>query len=231
MRRCLVQKIKREAALCLATCCLVLTSGCAPSGPQASAKKPDEKLAPFVLNRLPDTVEHSTYLDFGGKVQLVGYDISPSDVARPGSSISLTLYWQRTGTLDKGWGLFTHILDERGRQIAQRDSSGPLREPGAEGGQALGPSDWQIGKIYVDKLEFDVPRTQQKGGEQVPLQTEAITIAVGVWKDAARLDVLGGSSDAHRRGFVTHLKTGVKREASPKKAAERAPRAERTKDG
>src|SRR5690606_5313495 len=112
-----------------------------------------------------------------------------------------------------------------------RDSSGPLREVNADGRQALGPSDWQIGKIYVDKLEFDVPRTEQKGGEQVPLQTETITIAVGVWKDLARLDVLGGSSDAHRRGFVTHLKTGVKREASRKQTAERASSAERTKDG
>jgi hypothetical protein len=231
MRRCLVQRMKCRAALCLAACYLVLASGCTPPVPQASEKKLDEKLAPFVLSRLPDTVEQRTYLDFSGKVQLLGYDISPSDIAPPGSNISLTLYWQRTGTLDAGWGLFTHILDERGRQIAQRDSSGPLREPNAEGGQALGPSDWQIGKIYVDKLEFDVPRTQQKGGEQVPLQTETITIAVGVWKDTARLDVLGGSSDAHRRGFVTHLKTGVKREALQEEAAEQAPGAQRTKDG
>ena len=215
----------------MAACCLVLTSSCTTPAPQASPKKLDEKLEPFVLSKLPDTVEHSTYLDFGGKVQLLGYDISPGDVAPPGSKISLTLYWQRTGTLDKGWGLFTHILDERGRQIAQRDSSGPLREPSGEAGQALGPSDWQIGKIYVDKLEFEVPRTQQKGGEQVPLQTEIITIAVGVWKDMARLDVLGGSSDAHRRGFVTHLKTGVKREPVQKEPAEQAQRAQRTKDG
>ena len=193
---------------------LGLAVGCgSPSqtGPEPT-KELDPSLQAFVLDKLPKTVQHETYLDFGGKVQLLGYDISPSDVAPPGSKISLTLYWQRTGSLDKGWGLFTHILDARGRQIAQYDSSGPLRKPTSDGGQALGPSDWKIGKIYVDELSFEVPRYLMRGDEKVPLRTGNITIAVGVWKDRARLDVIGGYSDAHRRGFVTSLKTGLTRE-------------------
>ena len=204
-----------EASLLLGLC---LVMGCTGQGTAGAQKELDPKLDQYVLDRLPKTVEHETYLDFGGKVQLVGYDVSPADVAAPGSKISLTLYWQRTGALDEGWGLFTHILDAQGRQIGQFDGSGPLREVGGDGKQALGPSDWKVGKIYVDQLSFEVPRRLTVGEARVPLRTGSITLAVGVWKDAARLDVLGGTSDAHRRGFVTTLKTGLSREALlPKK--------------
>ncbi|HEY6727975.1 MAG TPA: hypothetical protein VI197_28395 [Polyangiaceae bacterium] len=200
---------------------LGLLVGCNAPGTTAEAKKLDPKLEQYVLTRLPKTVEQETYLDFEGKVQLLGYDVSPKDVAPPGSKISLTLYWQRTGNLDEGWKLFTHLLDAQGRQIAQYDKSGPLREGASDNEQALGPSDWEIGKIYVDKLEFEVPRRLAQGDEKVPLRTGTVTVAVGVWKEAARLDVLGGNSDARRRGFVTSLSTGLSREALlPKKKDE-----------
>lgn len=193
-----------------------LALGCGSPGKAGTGTEPTKELDPslqaFVLDKLPKTVQHETYLDFGGKVQLLGYDVSPSDVAPPGSKISLTLYWQRTGSLDKGWKLFTHILDARGRQIAQYDDAGPLRKASGDGNQALGPSDWKVGKIYVDELSFEVPRYLMRGDEKVPLRTSEITLAVGVWKDMVRLDVLGGNSDAHRRGFVTNLKTGLSRE-------------------
>src|SRR6188508_3189140 len=96
------------ASLMLGLC---LVMGCTPQGAAEGEKALDPKLEQYVLDKLPKTVEHATYLDFGGKVQLVGYDVSPADVAAPGSKISLTLYWQRVGALDEGWGLFTHILD------------------------------------------------------------------------------------------------------------------------
>jgi hypothetical protein len=190
-----------------------LSLGCAAQNPKSSTNEIAPELQQYVLPLLPASVEHETYLDFGGKVQLLGYDVSPKDVAPPGSKISLTLYWQRTGSLAEGWGLFTHILDATGRQIAQKDSSGPLRAVDTKGVQALGPSRWEIGKIYVDPLEFDVPTARQRGTESEPLRTSVITLAVGVWKNSARLDVIGGSSDKFRRGLVTNLKTGVKPEA------------------
>lgn len=192
---------------------LGLLAGCNAPGTTEGEKKLDPKLEQYVLTRLPKTVEHETYLDFDGKVQLLGYDISPKDVAPPGSKISMTLYWQRTGDLDEGWKLFTHLLDAQGRQIAQYDKSGPLREGASEDEQALGPSDWEVGKIYVDQIQFEVPRYLSQGDERVPLRTGTVTVAVGVWKEAARLDVLGGNSDARRRGFVTSLSTGLNREA------------------
>jgi len=207
------QVVSRVGRYCQLGALWLLLACSTPPEPTDGEAPDTANFAQYTLKRVPATVQHRTYLDFGGKVQLIGYDVSPSDVAPPGSTVSLTLYWQRTGSLDQGWKLFTHILDANGRQIAQRDSSGPLRQPTPDGGQAFGPSSWELGKIYVDELSIEVPGTQQRGGRQVPLATETITLAVGVWKDAARLDVLGGASDAHRRGFVTSLKTGVKLEA------------------
>ena len=87
-----------EASLVLGLC---MVMGCTPQGTAGEAKALDPNLQQYVLGKLPKTVEHETYLDFGGKVQLVGYDISPAEVAAPGSQISLTLYWQRTGALDR----------------------------------------------------------------------------------------------------------------------------------
>jgi len=197
---------------------LGLVVGCTAPETTADDKQPDAQLQQYVLDRLPKTVTHETYLDFGGKVQLLGYDISPAEVAAPGSKVSLTLYWQRTGSLDEGWKLFTHLLDAQGRQIGQFDQSGPLRAGANDNTQALGPSDWQVGKIYVDKIEIEVPRRVSQGDKQVALRTGTVTVAVGVWKEAARLDVLGGNSDERRRGFVTSLSTGLSRGALlPKK--------------
>jgi len=192
---------------------LGLVVGCTSPRTTTDEKAPDASLQQYVLDRMPKTVTHETYLDFGGKVQLLGYDISPAEVAAPGSKISLTLYWQRTGSLDEGWKLFTHLLDARGSQIGQFDKSGPLRAGADENTQALGPSDWQVGKIYVDKIELEVPRRVTRNDQQVALRTGTVTVAVGVWKEAARLDVLGGNSDARRRGFVTSLSTGLSRDA------------------
>ncbi|HVR21081.1 MAG TPA: hypothetical protein VMS65_15320, partial [Polyangiaceae bacterium] len=48
----------------------------------------------FALSAVPTDVKHPTFVDFGGKVQLVGWEMSPGGVAAPGSTISLKLYWQ-----------------------------------------------------------------------------------------------------------------------------------------
>lgn len=201
----------------LAVASLALIGACTPNKPAADAPEGEANLAEFEVDRIPATVKHRIYADFGGKVQLLGYEVSPEDLAAPGSTVSMKLYWQRTGRLGPGWGLFTHILDEQGRQLAQRDGSGPLRKSGDDGVQKLGPSAWEPGKIYLDEIEFEIPRDSNRGNERVPLSAREVTVAVGVWKGArsddpggaARLDVIGHPADEHQRALITHLKTGV----------------------
>jgi hypothetical protein len=38
-----------------------------------------------------------------------------------------------------------------------------------------------------------------------------VSVAVGIWRDGARLDVLSGSSDGTGRAIVTHFDTGKPR--------------------
>lgn len=200
----------------LGVMCLALLAACTPKKPAADAPESEANLADYEVDKVPETVKNRMYADFGGKVQLLGYEVSPEHLAPPGSRVSMKLYWQRTGRLGAGWGLFTHILDERGRQLAQRDDSGPLRKSSGDI-QEMGPSSWELGKIYEDAVEFEIPREVTRGDERKPLAAQQVTIAVGVWKGAhsddpggaARLDVIGHPSDKYRRALVAHLKTGV----------------------
>ncbi len=69
------------------------------------------------------------------------------------------------------------------------------------GEQALAPSSWQPGKVYVDEQEFEMPRG---------ISDSEVTIVVGVWKGNARLSVISGSADRENRAIIAHVKTGVR---------------------
>jgi hypothetical protein len=176
---------------------LAFTSACAPAAKQEAPAD----LAAFALERLPDDVKNPTFIDFGSKVQLVGYDVSPQDSAKPGDSVKMTLYWKRTGPLQPGWRLFTHVDDDRGRQISNFDREGAFRS--ALGAKESGLSILELGKIYTDEQTFAVPKAD--------VVTPKITIVVGVWNEAMRLPVVSGPSDGHAAAIVTHLSTGVPR--------------------
>lgn len=218
MIRVHVRSLLSRSALCAALG--VSASACQTSAPAAKAEV-DPALSQYVLSELPKDVPHRTYLDFGGKVALVGYAVEPDGVAAPGSHVKLTLYWQSLGQLGPGWGLFTHLAIP-GQPHRLLDSSGPLRKsaPGSDAaqGQAFGPSAWEPGKFYVDPLDFDMP-----AGLRVP----EVTIMAGVWHEAVRvvepgkepdpklavsglrLPVVSGPADDAQRGVVLHISTGL----------------------
>jgi hypothetical protein len=216
-----MQQTKSRTAVGASVLVLVL-SACS----QAPAVKPaalDPALEAKVLDSVPSDIENRTFIDFEGKVQLIGYDLAPRDLAAPGSKIKLKLYWKSSAPLAPGWNLFTHVLDSRGKQVKNADEAGPLRKlalgPGGRQQQVLGPSAWKPGKIYIDELEFDLPRE---------VQTPEVSLMVGLWLDPKpgqkggstyRLGVISGPSDGENRGIVAHLKTGVvapARSANPK---------------
>ena len=191
------------------------------SAPPPAAESVDPALAQYVLSAVPSDVGERCFLDFGGKVTLVGYTISPVGVVPPGSHVKLTLYWQAQSPLAPGWSLFTHLVIPR-QDHRLLDTAGPLRKlvPAAVGGQrqALGPSSWQPGHVYVDPLEFDLPKN---------VNSPEVTVVAGVWREALRvagvgypvdthavlpglrLPVLSGPSDNAQRGIVVHISTGV----------------------
>ncbi|HEX3777585.1 MAG TPA: hypothetical protein VHV51_24115 [Polyangiaceae bacterium] len=226
MKRWELGRTVARGLFCAALACASL--GCEQSASQSDAEAAlDPSLSQYVLSELPSDVPNRTYIDFGGKVALVGYAIEPTGVAAPGSHVKLTLYWQSLGKLGPGWGLFTHlVIPHRPHRLL--DSAGPLRKsvPAAGGGehQALGPSAWEVGKVYVDPLEFDIPPD---------VRVPELTIVAGVWRDALRvvkdgepedpklalpglrLPVLSGAVDDMQRAIVLHIETGIPAQAPP----------------
>lgn len=179
-----------------------LLAGC------AAEKKTDEEPPPaeldsYVLDAVPADIEQRTFIDFEGKVQIIGYSIEPKEVAKPGDKVKLTLYWQSVSKLGSGWKLFTHLLDPNGRVLKDGnvDKAGPLR---GSDEQALPPSRWQPGKVYVDTQEFQIP---------ADVRHATVTISVGIWnanqKRNIRLDLISGPHDAERRALIATLSTGV----------------------
>lgn len=218
-----LQNVLLGGAFALGLAC----SACQAAPAPAAVETLDPALAQYVLTDVPSDLPNRSYLDFGGKVALVGYAIEPKGVAVPGSHVKLTLYWQSLSPLGPGWGLFTHLVVP-GQPHRMLDGSGPLRKlVPAEGGaerQALGPSSWERGKVYVDPLEFDIPMNAR-----VP----EVTVVAGVWRDALRvvkdgepedpklalpglrLPVLSGPVDDMQRGIVLHISTGLPAQLPP----------------
>ncbi len=178
--------------------------GCAQT-PVAEQEPVAPALLAYVLDDVPSDVANKTFVDFDGKVAIAGYEVEPSGVVRPGGRFKVRLYWRASAPLGTGWRLFTHLLTEGGERIRGNfDNTGPLRELAGDE-QALPPSRWIPGKVYVDEQELMVP---------TDVDSSTVTIAVGVWKDQApgyRLNVLSGASDGDRRAIITHIPTGLPR--------------------
>lgn len=180
--------------------------------PPAEDGKLEPGLEANVFDTVPSDIEHPTFLDYEGKVHLIGYELEPDGPIKPGSKVKLTMYWHSVSRLGPGWKLFTHLIDGTGNQIANLDAEGPLRgQP-----QKLPPSAWQPGKVYVDTQEIEIPPK---------LRLPDVSVAVGIWhqsarrdvQSGARLDVVSGPSDGKGRGIVTHIQTGMPRVLHRKK--------------
>ena len=173
----------------------------------------DPALADFVLDAPPEKIEHPSFVDFEGKVHLIGYDLEPEGRVEPGGTVDVKFYWRSVSKLSEGWGLFTHLANEYGHRVQNYDNVGPLRAMGS-GRQALPPSLWEPGKVYVDEQKLEIPRQTEPWGEGV---TRRVTLLVGVWKEGLRLDVVGGPTDGNNAAIVAHLSTGVE-PAAPESA-------------
>ncbi|MCU0655099.1 MAG: carbohydrate-binding family 9-like protein [Polyangiaceae bacterium] len=162
------------------------------------------RLALYILDEPPAQIPHPTPLVFGEKIRLLGYKLDPEGPLKPGQEVKLSLYWQCEGRLDGGWQLFTHLLDEQGNRLpgGHFDNAGPLRET-SSGRQALPPSDWKQGKIYVDEQPLRIP---DEAGPRVAL-------AVGIWREDQRLPVAPPAPQ--HRPILTHFTVAAPRREPP----------------
>jgi hypothetical protein len=191
--------LQRASLVCL---CVGLLSACVstPSAETHDSEQESERLKAFILDEAPPDVGTRVDADFGGKVSLLGARIEPAGPAKPGEKLKLTMYWKSEQKLDPGLKLFTHVVDAAGERVLNIDNVGPLREL-RSGSQALPPSDWTPGKVYVDEQSFTVPGT---------VKTDKIQILTGIFGKGGRLNITAGPHDTTKRAIAATLTlTGV----------------------
>lgn len=161
-----------------------------------------------VLDKVPEGVQH-TFVDFGGKVRLVGVDISAPEPAKPGDVVDVKLYWKAVETLSDGWRLFTHLVNDRGLIVGNYDTEGPLRQLDGEQQPALPPSAWAVGPVYLDEQKIEIPAP----GPRRPM-TDRVMLVTGLWRGKTRLDVRGGTH-LDNAAVVAHFRTGIGAPTTP----------------
>lgn len=201
---------------------------CASPVPTES-EKIDPAVQQFVLAEVPTDVENPTFVDFGGKVHLVGWELSPKGKAKPDSTLSLKLYWRSVKKLPRGYHLYTHLSGPDGK-VYEFDDVGPLRETVSDSAfgkvPRLPPSAWTPGMIYVDEQSITVPQVNVRTLTlSVGLKRETYAEDAGARETVAefKLPVLSGISDGKSGALIGHLETDVKPGSSKNKDARRRP--------
>ncbi|MCC6216674.1 MAG: carbohydrate-binding family 9-like protein [Polyangiaceae bacterium] len=168
-------------------------------GSSSVSEKDKLALKQYVLDKAPDSIPQKVEANFDGKLMLLGAKLEPAGPVKAGQQVKLTMYWRSDKKLDAGWNLFTHVLDGSGERILNIDNVGPIRE-WKETRQALPPSAWEPGKIYVDEQTFTLPNN---------VKTAKVSIVTGVWREADRLKIVAGPKDGDNRALVATLETSA----------------------
>jgi hypothetical protein len=100
------------------------------------------------------SIQTTVSAELGNGIRLLGYSVESGQVAA-GEPLLLTLYWQATSPITERYTVFTHLLDNDGKVIAQIDS-----EP--QGGSL--PTDrWRVGEVIHDNYALSVSPEASRG--------------------------------------------------------------------
>jgi len=105
----------------------------------------------------PQGIQHPMEARLGEHVALIGYGLS-AESASPGSTLTLTLYWQALGPMSQSYKVFTHLVGPDGEIGGQKDS--------LPGKGSLPTSGWVEGEYLVDSYQILV-KPEAPGGEYV----------------------------------------------------------------
>jgi hypothetical protein len=211
----------------------LLVAGCAQPQLKEGEQNPElsAELKSLVLDEAPSDLPNPTFIDYSGKVALIGYSVEPSTLAAPGSKISLKLFWRSSSKLSGPYKLYTELVTAGGKRF-EVEGGGPLR--------SLAPSSWEPGKIYIDDVTLTVPadidaaRFSIVAGfktEPVAAEEPDVEAAKGAKEKPATtfgavyLSVLSGPADAKHGAVIATLDTGVTPGAKRARAAKDEKRA------
>jgi len=133
----------------------------------------------FVIYAVPakltgESPEYPLNVNLGDKVRLLGYSLPQTEVIS-GDILQLTLFWQAITPMDERYKVFTHVLDEHGHLVGQRDA-----EPG---GGAKITTIWQEGERVVDNYGLPILPATPPGDYMIEIGMYSLS-------DGVRLPVL-----------------------------------------
>jgi 4-amino-4-deoxy-L-arabinose transferase-like glycosyltransferase len=105
-------------------------------------------------------IAHAQSVELGGQVTFLGYDIDLTG-AQPGGTVQLTLYWRASVEMDTDYTVFTHLLGQDGRIVAQKDN-----RP-AKGSYPT--TLWLPGEIITDPYDISLPADLPPGDYAVEI--------------------------------------------------------------
>jgi len=169
---------------------LASASGCVEKEKHSS--KADRELKKTILLSAAPKPQHPLDIQFGDKVRLLGYDLSTDSVVES-EPFTVTWYWQVLAPLDRGYRVFTHLMDAEKRSRMNLDAARPFR-------QAYPEAEWKAGQDLRDAQEITIP------GD---LKSKSATFCMGFWKDSSRLPITKGTADDANRALALTVEVGA----------------------
>src|SRR5690606_1363093 len=109
---------------------LLTVALCAPAclgnKKKSSSEKATSDVASYMLAEAPSGISKLN-VNFDNQATLLGYKLK-SGKPKPGSTVTYTLYWRAEKSIDSGWRLFTHVLNDKKKKLLNIAAVGPLRE-------------------------------------------------------------------------------------------------------
>jgi hypothetical protein len=127
------------------------------------------------------SIPHRLDVSFpGSPARLMGYALT-EDTVRPGTPLTVTLYWQALAPrVDRNF-VFVHLVNSIGALSAQRDRSPSLDN--------IPTSHWKPGDVYADSLQLDPPETAYAPDDA--------SVQIGLYRpDGARLEAYAASGQS-----------------------------------
>ena len=138
-----------------------------------------------LIETLPEGVNKAA-INFEDKIELVGWSIEPKS-PRPGSPLTMHLYWKALKGRLGSWKVFVHI-DAPGQRI--HGDHDPVA--------GIFPTrSWKEGDVIHDEHQITVKRT---------ISPATFTFYVGLYRGSTRLKIKSGPKDKDNRAKLGTLK-------------------------
>lgn len=171
---------------------LLVLAGCVEQ-PKDLTKEQLASAKPYISTIKP-VFSNSININFEDHLILLGYDISPKGIIKPGQTITITWHWQCKKKLDDGWLLFTHVEDAKTAPRINADNEGVIR-------RNYPPGKWKVGEYIKDVQRIAIP---------ADWDSPTVTIFIGAWFGPHRLKIKTGPHDKENRARALVLQTNVK---------------------